>query len=117
MPCAGCVLVVPPGGTDAGEVGQIALAEVECVPVALAVRIARRCPFMRALRLPLNGHHATRAAKQQRVALARGLVTEPEVLRMGEPLSSLDEDLNLQLRREIMRPHELQGIIPTWENA
>jgi iron(III) transport system ATP-binding protein len=43
--------------------------------------------------------------EQQRVALARALVAGARVLLMDEPLSSLDPELNVHLRREILQLH------------
>ncbi len=44
--------------------------------------------------------------QQQRIALARALVLHPKILLMDEPLSSLDVDLNLMMRKELLRLQE-----------
>ena len=47
--------------------------------------------------------------QQQRVALARTLALKPPIVLMDEPLSTLDEALNLQLRDEILGLHSDLG--------
>lgn len=48
--------------------------------------------------------------QRQRVAMGRALVREPKVFLMDEPLSNLDAELRLQIRRDIARLQRETGI-------
>ncbi len=80
------------------------------VPRSEATKRAREA--LNKVRLaPLVGKRPARlaAGEQQRVAVARAMVFEPDVIVMDEPLAALDTDLAIHMEEEIRQLHDELG--------
>ena len=72
-----------------------------------AVEKAIDCTGLRKYENRLPGELS--GGQRQRVALARAIVGKPSILLMDEPLSALDAELKISMRKEIQDIHKLTG--------
>ena len=72
-----------------------------------AVEQAISCTGLKPYETRLPGELS--GGQRQRVAIARAIVGKPSILLMDEPLSALDAELKIEMRREIQNIHKLTG--------
>ncbi len=76
----------------------------------IAPRVERALDMVGLLELADRRPSQLSGGQQQRVALARTIVVEPRVLLLDEPLSNLDANLRIQMRRELRALQRKLGI-------
>lgn len=72
-------------------------------------RVVRTAETFRIPHLLANKPGQCSGGEAQRIALARTTITNPEVLLLDEPLSSLDAKLRVEMRTELKHLHERLG--------
>ncbi|MGQ4807406.1 Oligosaccharides import ATP-binding protein MsmX [Candidatus Entotheonellaceae bacterium PAL068K] len=72
-------------------------------------RVTRAAETFRVAHLLLKKPGQCSGGEAQRVALARTTISNPDVLLLDEPLSSLDAKLRVDMRTELKRLHEQLG--------
>ncbi len=78
------------------------LEERKVRPSDIRIRVDAALKLVGLLDLAERQPSQLSGGQQQRVALARTIVVEPRVLLLDEPLSNLDANLRVQMRREIL---------------
>ena len=78
------------------------LEERKIVPKEIRARVDEALSLVGLLDLAGRRPSQLSGGQQQRVALARTIVIEPRVLLLDEPLSNLDANLRIQMRRDIL---------------
>lgn len=119
------VLNQPPGKRNVGLVFQdyavfTHMSVLENLAFGLAVRGVPKCDIRRAVEevaelLDMHDRLHVRArdlggSELQRVAIGRTLVTRPSVLLLDEPLSNLEANARLAMRRELRRLQRETGL-------
>jgi multiple sugar transport system ATP-binding protein len=78
-------------------------------PELIRKKVEKILKYMRLEKMASRYPQQMSGGQQQRVALARMLVSEPNIFLMDEPLSNLDAKLRLEMRAEIKNIHFQTG--------